>query len=110
VPKSGSTSTSAKSTPTAARGLNGSPEPGGTRAAAQPNVRTAASFANSPGCRLKGPKSSHLRAPPTSVPIPGIRTNTRQASTARYKAGAYRRQAVYRTRLAKKKTTTPSAT
>jgi hypothetical protein len=110
VPKSGSTSTRAKSTPTAARGFKGSPAPGGTLATEQLNIRTAASFANSPGCTLRGPKSSHLRAPPTSVPIPGIRTSTRHTSTARYNPGAYLRHAVYRTRLARKKIATPSAT
>ena len=60
MPKSGSTKTRAKSTPTHARGLKGSPEPGGSRATAQLKRRTAASFANSAGCMLMGPRSSHL--------------------------------------------------
>src|SRR5215218_5987742 len=94
VPKSGSTSTSTKSNPTAARGLKGNPEPGGTRATAQLRTKTVASFANSPGWRLTGPKSSHLRAPPTSVPTAGIRISSRLASTATYNPGAYLRQAV----------------
>ena len=83
VPKSGSMKTSAKSTPTIARGLKGSLEPEGRRATAQLSRSTAASLANSAGCTVMRPRSSHLRAPLIRLPTPGMRTSTSPIRTIR---------------------------